>query len=76
MALLCLALLLGLPGVSAQDLEPRSYTNIPVGEHFLLLGATRSEGGLAPTPSSPLEDADLTIDSLVFGYATSFELLA
>jgi len=73
--LLPLCLALAPAGLYAQSLEPRSFTNIPVGEHFVLLGVTRSEGGLAPTPSSPLQDADLTIDTLVFGYATSFEFL-
>ncbi|MEM1113579.1 MAG: transporter [Pseudomonadota bacterium] len=72
-SLLLLWCLLAAVPVFAQSLEPRSFTNIPVGQHFVLLGAARSEGGLAPTPTSPLQDADLTIDTFIMGYATSFD---
>lgn len=73
----CLAgLLSGLTtaAATAQDLEPRSYTNVPVDLNFLLLGAVHSEGDLAPTPSTPLRDAELDIDSLVAAYARTFAL--
>jgi hypothetical protein len=69
-----LALIAAALPLQAQDLEPRSYTNVPVGEHFIVVGAIRSEGGLSPTPSSPLQDAELTIDTGVVGYATTFSI--
>ncbi|ARD22520.1 transporter [Shewanella japonica] len=60
--------------VYSQDLEPRSYTNIPIDMHFLALGYLHSEGALSPSPSVPLKDAHLTLDAAVLGYAYSFAL--
>ena len=48
--------------IRAQDLEPRAYVNIPVGMTFVGLAMSRSDGDLSPTPSSPLQEAELTID--------------
>ncbi len=63
------------PFVVAQDLEPRSYTNVPIGETFLVAGFVRSEGDVAPSgAASPLQDLELTIDALGVGAAHSFEL--
>lgn len=58
----------------AQALEPRSYTNVPIDETFVLLGYTYSEGELTPTATSPLQDAELTIDTGVAGFAHTFSL--
>ncbi|MBL4913812.1 transporter [Shewanella schlegeliana] len=58
----------------AQDLEPRSYTNIPIGMHFLAAGIVHSEGDLSPAPTAPITDANLTIDAAVIGYAHTFNL--
>ena len=58
----------------SQELEPRNYTNVPVGETFVVLGGARSEGELTPVPGSVLQDAELTIDVAVVGLAHSFAL--
>lgn len=58
----------------AQDLEPRSYTNIPIGLNFLAAGIVHSEGELSPAPTAPITDANLTIDAAVIGYAHTFAL--
>jgi hypothetical protein len=58
----------------AQDLEPRSYTNVPVGETFLLVAAARSDGDLTPVPGSILDQAELTIDTGIVGIAHTFAL--
>jgi Putative MetA-pathway of phenol degradation len=58
----------------AQELEPRSFNNIPIDQTFLLFGVGRSEGDLSPTPSSPLQDAELRIDSGVIGLSRTFSL--
>lgn len=58
----------------SQDLEPRSYTNIPIGMHFLATGIVHSEGDLSPAPTAPITDANLTIDAAVMGYAYTFDL--
>ncbi|GIU40463.1 hypothetical protein TUM4445_39650 [Shewanella sp. MBTL60-112-B2] len=58
----------------AQDLEPRSYTNIPIGMHFLAAGAVYSEGNLSPAPTAPIKNANLTINAAAIGYAYTFDL--
>lgn len=58
----------------SQELEPRSYANIPVGQTFLVLGYVHSEGGLSPSPSVPVEDAELTIDGIALGMAHTFAI--
>ncbi|ACJ29418.1 Conserved hypothetical protein [Shewanella piezotolerans WP3] len=58
----------------AQDLEPRSYTNIPIGMNFLVLGAAHSEGELSPAPTAPIDNADININAAVVGYAHTFSL--
>lgn len=64
----------GAGSATAQDLEPRSYTNLPISQTFLVLGAGRSEGDLSPTPTSPLQDAELTVDVALVGMARTFAL--
>lgn len=69
-----LVLAFGSVQLKAQDLEPRSYTNIPIGMHFMALGYLHSEGALSPSPSVPLKDAHLKLDAAVIGYASSFAI--
>jgi hypothetical protein len=61
------------PMACAQDLEPRSYTNTPVGMNFLLAGYAYSDGDVAFDPSAPLEDGDVTLQGYVFAYARSLD---
>ena len=70
-SLLCL---LNCRWVFSQALEPRSYSNVPIGQTFAVLGYVRSEGELTPTATSPLQDAEMTIDAGVAGFAHTFEL--
>jgi len=58
----------------AQELEPRSYVNIPVGLNFLILGVGHTEGAVAPSPNVPVENAFVRTDALALGYARSFAL--
>jgi len=74
---LCIAcfLLLGNSWAVAQDLEPRSYTNVPIGETFLIVAYVRSGGDIAPSgSSSPIQDFELDIDAGALGFAHTFEL--
>ena len=51
-----LALLLGTvlaPAAHAQELEPRAYSNLPMGLNFLATGSAHSKGGLSTDPSLP-----------------------
>jgi hypothetical protein len=59
----------------AQELEPRSYVNIPVGLNFLIIGAGHTEGSVAPSASVPIKNAFLRTEALVLGYARSFALM-
>jgi len=60
--------------VSAQDLEPRTYTNIPVGQNFLGAGYIYSKGDLNPSASAPFTDAKLTADGPAVAYVRSLDL--
>lgn len=60
--------------VDAGEIEPRAYGNAPVGVNFLLAGYVHSEGGLSTAASSPLKDAELSMDTGVLAYARTLEL--
>jgi hypothetical protein len=53
----------------AQSIEPRLFSNAPVGSNFLIVGYTRSSGGVLLDPSVPLEDASIGVHSMVLGYS-------
>lgn len=55
----------------AQELEPRAYSNAPIGMNFLLAGAGHSEGSLLFDPSVPIQGADAKVDLGLLGYARS-----
>jgi len=60
--------------VHAQDLEPRAYSNAPVGLNFLLAGYSYSQGGLSMDPAVPIQDADLDVHTLILAYVRIFDL--
>jgi hypothetical protein len=63
------------PGFShAQDLEPRAYTNTPVGMNFLLVGYQYSEGGLIFDPALPITDANAKVDMGLLGYVRTLDI--
>jgi hypothetical protein len=72
--LVVLGLIAWVSKARAQDLEPRSYTNTPVGLNFLIVGYGYSHGGVAPSPSLPLENADVRVDSVALTYVHSLGL--
>jgi len=55
----------------AQTLEPRSYSNSPVGLNFLLAGYEYTEGSVAFDPSLPISDAHLHTNATFLAYARS-----
>jgi len=65
------ALMFAAAGAHAQDLEPRSYTNTPVGLNFLIAGYGYTEGNVALDPSMHITDADLHTNSTILAYARS-----
>lgn len=70
-----LALVFMAVAATAGEIEPRAYGNAPVGVNFLLAGYARSEGGLSTAASSPLQDAELSIDTGLLAYARTLEVL-
>jgi hypothetical protein len=70
---LCL-LLVAASGACAQDIEPRAYSNAPVGVNFLIAGYAYTQGGLAFDPASPLTDPDMKTSSAVLAYARVLDL--
>jgi hypothetical protein len=70
-----IALVLGAASrVHAQELEPRAYSNAPVGLNFLIAGYGYTEGGVLADPAIPLTNADIRIHSSVLAYARSVDL--
>jgi len=68
-ALAAFVLLAGASGARAQEIEPRAYSNAPVGVNFLTAGYAYTQGGLAFDPASTLTAPDLTTSSAVLAYA-------
>lgn len=62
------------PRVSAQDLEPRLYSNTPVGLNFLVAGYVYTTGGVVTDPSIALENAEVQSHSVVLGYARALDV--
>jgi len=60
--------------VYAQDLEPRAYTNIPVGLNFIVSGYAYSAGGVLFDPAVPLDNANIKIHGTVLAYARSIKV--
>lgn len=66
--ILAFALLSTAFNVHAQDLEPRAYSNAPVGMNFLLAGYRYSDGALIFDTSLPVTDANARVDMGFIGY--------
>lgn len=58
----------------AQDIEPRAYSNAPVGVNFLIGGYVYTRGGIAFDTSLPVSDPHLQTSSAVLGYARALDL--
>ena len=57
----------------AQSIEPRSYSNAPVGVNFLIGGYAYTRGGVS-FDTLPITDPKLTTSSAVVGYARALDL--
>jgi hypothetical protein len=69
-----LALVTASASARAQEMEPRAYSNSPVGFNFLIASYVYSQGGLSLDPSLPVQDAKLRIHSGIFVYAHALDL--
>jgi hypothetical protein len=72
--LIVAAALLSPRGALAQDLEPRLYTNVPLGMNFLGAGYGYSEGNVLVDPALAFENAEVEVDGPVLGYGRSVRL--
>jgi hypothetical protein len=58
----------------AQDIEPRAYSNAPVGVNFLIAGYAYTRGGLSLDPALSLDDARINTSNAVLAYARVLDL--
>jgi hypothetical protein len=66
-------LILGISAtLQAQDLEPRAYSNSPIGLNFAIAGYAYASGDVLTDPSLPLENVSNESHVGVFGFATTF----
>jgi hypothetical protein len=61
--------MIGAPTAGAQELEPRQYSNSPIGMNFLIAGYSYSSGGLSFDPALPIDNAKVAVHSILFDYA-------
>ena len=64
----------GWSNAHAQEIEPRAYSNAPIGVNFLIAGCVYTQGGLAFDPALPVKDPELDTSSAVIGYARVIDL--
>lgn len=68
--------MLGIPSlIHAKDLEPRAYSNAPVGMNFLLVGYQNSQGALLFDPAIPITDANADVDIGILGYVRTLDVM-
>jgi len=63
-----IALAVGIADVKAQEAEPRSYSNTPVGLNFLIAGHVYAQGKLAFDPNLSIADANFRSNTGLLAY--------
>jgi hypothetical protein len=58
----------------AQDMEPRAFSNAPVGMNFLIVGYAFTQGGLSFDPSVPVTNEHLETSNALLAYARVLDL--
>jgi hypothetical protein len=58
----------------AQELEPRRWSHLPIGQNFANATYARTQGDISFDPELGVEDARFDLDTLLVGYVRSFEL--
>lgn len=74
MSLAAILLSLGVFAV-AQELEPRSYSQAPVGTNFAVINYGRVTGSVVLDPTVPITNASARFDSATLGYSHVFGFL-
>lgn len=57
------------PAAHAQDIEPRAYSNAPIGVNFLIAGYAYTRGGIAFDSGLPIAEPELATSSAVAAYS-------
>ena len=57
-----------------KNIEPRAYSNAPIGVNFLVAGYAYTRGGIAFDSALPLKNPQLETSSAVLGYARVLDL--
>jgi hypothetical protein len=73
-AALAVLLLVATFAASAQDIEPRSYSNAPAGVNFLIAGFLHTKGGVAFASDTGISNPDVRINGAVFAYVRTLDL--
>lgn len=68
------AILFATPRVHAQDIEPRQFSNVPVGVNFLVAGYAYSRGGFSLDPALPITNPSLQTSNAFLAYARALDL--
>ncbi len=58
----------------AQDIEPRAYSNAPIGVNFLIAGYAYTRGGLSFDSAVPITNANLNTSNAFLAYARVLDL--
>jgi hypothetical protein len=58
----------------AQELDARTYSNVPIGVNFLAVGYAFNQGNIFLDPALPIEDADAKIHVAFARYLRTFSL--
>jgi hypothetical protein len=64
----------GVADADAQEAEPRSYTNTPIGVNFLIAGYVYAQGKIAFDPSTAIADTKFHSNTEVLAYVRSFDV--
>ena len=72
-AALMVASVIPRPG-AAQEIEPRTYANTPVGMNFIAVAYSYSSGNVFMDPALPIEDLDARLNIALARYIRSFNL--
>jgi len=59
------------PVLIAQEMEPRAYSNVPIGMNFAVVGYGYTDGKILLDASVPLEDAEISSHAVVLAYSRS-----
>jgi hypothetical protein len=73
-AVLGIGILSSSASIHAQDLEPRAYTNTPVGMNFLLIGYQNAKGALVFDPALPITEPNIKVDMGQLGYVRTLDI--